>query len=87
MKILLEKLKKGLDNFERIQEVKYNKNNIQIKNIMSEFRKDFKSFSDEIAKKNNLITITHGHWQNSGNIKSYIWNRYKPFENNTHLVI
>jgi len=26
-------------------------------------------------------------WQNSGNISEYIWNRYKPFNNESHLVI
>ena len=31
--------------------------------------------------------MDHGKWQNSGNISKYIWNRYKPFKNESHLVI
>lgn len=52
---------------------------------LSKFRKNLITFSKDIF--NGFETVDYGMWQNSGNISEYIWNRYKPFKNESHLVI
>ena len=52
---------------------------------LSKFRKNLITFSKDIFS--GFETVDYGMWQNSGNISEYIWNRYKPFKNESHLVI
>ncbi|ERJ27737.1 McrB family protein [Campylobacter concisus] len=52
---------------------------------LSKFRKNLITFSKDIFS--GFETVDYGMWQNSGNISEYIWNRYMPFENESHLVI
>ena len=52
---------------------------------LSKFRKNLITFSKDIFS--GFEPVDYGMWQNSGNISEYIWNRYIPFENESHLVI
>ncbi|MBE9828912.1 AAA domain-containing protein [Campylobacter concisus] len=67
------------------QGTKYSKNDKTTRYKLSNFRKNLITFSKDIF--NGFETVDYGMWQNSGNISEYIWNRYKPFKNESHLVI
>ena len=67
------------------QDITYRKNDETTRHKLSNFCENLKIFSNNIF--NGFETVDHGKWQNSGNISKYIWNRYKPFKNESHLVI
>ena len=67
------------------QDITYRKNDEATRRKLSNFCENLKIFSNNIF--NGFETVDHGKWQNSGNISKYIWNRYKPFKNESHLVI
>ena len=67
------------------QDITYRKNDETTRRKLSNFCENLKIFSNNIF--NGFETVDHGKWQNSGNISKYIWNRYKPFKNESHLVI
>ena len=67
------------------QDITYRKNDETTRRKLSNFCENLKIFSNNIF--NGFETVDHGKWQNSGNISKYIWNRYKPFQNKSHLVI
>ena len=67
------------------QDITYRKNDETTRRKLSNFCENFKIFSNDIFSKFKIVD--HGKWQNSGNISKYIWNRYKPFKNESHLVI
>ena len=67
------------------QDTTYRKGDKTTHDKLSNFCENFKIFSNDIFSKFKIVD--HGKWQNSGNISKYIWNRYKPFENDSHLVI
>ncbi|MGP1359163.1 McrB family protein [Campylobacter sp.] len=67
------------------QGTKYSKNEKITRDKLSNFRENLITFSEDIFS--GFETVDHGMWQNSGNISEYIWNRYKPFKNESHLVI
>ncbi|MFC2345715.1 McrB family protein [Campylobacter sp.] len=67
------------------QDITYRKGDKTTHDKLSNFCENFKIFSNDIFSKFKIVD--HGKWQNSGNISKYIWNRYKPFENDSHLVI
>ena len=67
------------------EDTKYSSNDKVTHDKLSKFRKNLITFSKDIFS--GFETVDYGMWQNSGNISEYIWNRYKPFKNESHLVI
>ncbi|ALF47705.1 AAA family ATPase [Campylobacter concisus] len=67
------------------QDITYRKGDKTTHDKLSNFCENFKIFSNDIFSEFKIVD--HGKWQNSGNISKYIWNRYKPFKNESHLVI
>ena len=67
------------------EDTKYSSNDKVTHVKLSKFRKNLITFSKDIFS--GFETVDYGMWQNSGNISEYIWNRYKPFKNESHLVI
>ena len=69
------------------QGTKYNKNEKITRDKLSNFRENLIKFTDNTFK--NFISERNGNWLKADGktIMRYIWNRYKPFENDSHLVI
>jgi 5-methylcytosine-specific restriction protein B len=83
---------KGYEFYKKIQGTKYSKGRDDIKNLLSNFRKLLGNLTDKIfIEKNHFIQIPNskGNWlkTNGTTISEYIWNRYKPSENKSTLVI
>lgn len=75
----------GYEFYKSVQGSKYDKSNLEIKNKLQEFRENLGKFTDKIF--HNFIPLEKGMWQNSGNFTKYMWNRYKPQNDNSSLVI
>ena len=84
---LKNKILDGFDFYKNryAEDAKYSKDDKITHDKLSKFRKNLITFSEDIFS--GFETVDHGMWQNSGNISEYIWNRYKPFKNESHLVI
>ena len=69
------------------QDTKYSKDEEITRDKLSNFRTNLKIFTSKIFK--NFKNITNGNWLKADGrtIAEYIWNRYMPFENESHLVI
>lgn len=83
-------LLEGYDFYKKVQNTKYDKNNLETKRKLQDFRNQLGIFTDKIFKDlNGFIDVSNGKgmWQNSGNFSKYIWNRYKPSNDNSNLVI
>ena len=80
----------GYNFYKKIQNTKYDKNDLETKKKLQDFRQKLGEFTDRIFKKQNgFIDVQNGKgmWQNSGSFTKYMWNRYKPFNDETSLVI
>jgi len=84
---LKNKILDGFDFYKNryAEDAKYSSDDKITHDKLSKFRKNLITFSEDIFS--GFETVDHGMWQNSGNISEYIWNRYKPFKNESHLVI
>lgn len=69
------------------QGTKYNKNEKITRDKLSNFRENLIKFTDNTFK--NFISERNGNWLKADGktIARYIWNRYIPFDNDSHLVI
>ena len=69
------------------QDTKYSKDEEITRDKLSNFRTNLKIFTSKIFK--SFKNITNGNWLKADGrtIAEYIWNRYMPFENESHLVI
>jgi 5-methylcytosine-specific restriction protein B len=88
----MSKLLGGYNFYKSIQGTKYSKGMDNISIPLSEFRSNLGQFTDKIfIKDNNLISVRNGkgNWlkTNGTTISEYIWNRYKPQEDDSTLVI
>ncbi|WP_218944226.1 EVE domain-containing protein [Marinicella rhabdoformis] len=64
--------------------------NKEVKSEFSENYKKFKAFTDSLIEKSKIKIDQkqHGGWQNSGNVMTYLWNRYSSSLNEySHIVI
>ena len=90
MKIINDSLRdKILEGFEyfKNKQGKYSKEDNQTYNELKNFRENLIVFSNKIF--NGFESIAKGNWlkANGTTIAEYIWNRYKPFKNESNLVI
>lgn len=88
----MSELIKGYEFYKSIQGTKYSKDRNDIRDKLSEFRKNLGDFTDKIfIKDNHFLPVRNGkgNWlkTNGTTISEYIWNRYKPQEDNSSLVI
>jgi 5-methylcytosine-specific restriction protein B len=88
----VSELIKGYEFYKSIQGTKYSKDRNDIRDKLSEFRKNLGDFTDKIfIKDNHFLPVRNGkgNWlkTNGTTISEYIWNRYKPQEDNSNLVI
>lgn len=88
----MSELIKGYEFYKSIQGTKYSKDRNDIRDKLSEFRKNLGDFTDKIfIKDNHFLPVRNGkgNWlkTNGTTISEYIWNRYKPQEDNSNLVI
>ena len=69
------------------QNIKYSKDEEITRNKLSNFRDNLIIFTNNIFK--NFRSERNGNWLKADGktIAKYIWNRYMPFENESHLVI
>ncbi|EMG31160.1 McrB family protein [Campylobacter showae] len=69
------------------QDTKYSKDDKTTHDKLSKFRANLIKFTDNIFK--NYRSERNGNWLKADGrtIAEYIWNRYIPFENESHLVI
>lgn len=69
------------------QNTKYSKDEEITRNKLSNFRDNLIIFTNNIFK--NFRSERNGNWLKADGktIAKYIWNRYMPFENESHLVI
>ena len=81
----MSELYEGFEFYKKVQGTKYDKNDNETKEKLQIFRKNLGVFTDKIFS--GYFILRKGQWQNSGNLKKYMWNRYKPFENNSSLII
>ena len=82
---IINEILEGFEFFKQIQGSKYDKNDLETKEKLQKFRTKLGKFTDNIFK--GFIDCGKGQWQNSGNFTKYMWNRYKPYEDDTNLVI
>ena len=77
----------GLEYFKNAQGKKYNAGDTRTKTFLSNFRKNLITFTDKIFSGFN--SSGKGMWlkQDGKTIQNYIWNRYQPFKNESHLVV
>ncbi|WP_323126302.1 McrB family protein [Aliarcobacter cryaerophilus] len=75
----------GFEFYKKVQGTKYDKNDNKTKEKLQNFRTILGEFTDKIFS--DYFVLGKGQWQNSGNFTKYMWNRYKPFENNSSLII
>ncbi|MEW6550650.1 MAG: AAA family ATPase [Campylobacterota bacterium] len=75
----------GYAFYKSIHGTKYDKTDNITKTKLQQFRKNLGSFTDRIFA--NFIQLGKGHWQSSGNFTKYMWNRYKPKQDDSSLVI
>lgn len=77
----------GLEYFKNAQGKKYNADDTRTKTFLSNFRKNLITFTDKIFSGFN--SSGKGMWlkQDGKTIQNYIWNRYQPFKNESHLVV
>lgn len=77
----------GLEYFKNSQGKKYNAGDTRTKTFLSNFRKNLITFTDKIFSGFN--SSGKGMWlkQDGKTIQNYIWNRYQPFKNESHLVV
>ncbi|WP_022669796.1 McrB family protein [Hippea alviniae] len=85
VKIDLERFLELYEFYKSKYRQRYPKGDNETREKLKEFWKLFGEFSDDVCHE--CESVGKGRWQISGRIPNYIWNRYKPFENNTHLVI
>lgn len=59
------------------------------KDNLKKFRDEWGGFTDAIADRFNFISTQNGRglWNTSGTVSKYMWNRYKPVNDNTNLVV
>ena len=92
MKIIDDSLKdKILEGFEyfKNKQGKYSKEDNQTYNELKNFRDNLIIFTNEIFKNFESRGNDKGKWLKTDGktIASYIWNRYKPFDNKSNLVM
>ena len=77
----------GLEYFKNAQGKKYNAGDTRTKTFLSNFRKNLIIFTDKLFSGFN--SSGKGMWlkQDGKTIQNYIWNRYQPFKNESHLVV
>ena len=83
-------LLEGYDFYKKVQNTKYDKNDFETKRKLQDFRYQLGIFTDKIFKDlNGFVDVPNGKgmWQNSGNFSKYMWNRYKPGNDDSSLVI
>jgi 5-methylcytosine-specific restriction enzyme B len=84
----LSDLLDGFKFYKHVQNSKYDKNDSKTKEKLRTFRKALGDFTDDIfTKQHSFIAFEKGQWQNSGNFTKYMWNRYKPQNDKSSLVI
>ena len=69
------------------QDTKYSKYEKITRDKLSNFRENLIKFTDNTFK--NFISERNGNWLKADGktIARYIWNRYQPFKNESHLVV
>lgn len=69
------------------EDAKYSKDEEITRNKLSNFRENLIKFTDSIFK--NFRSERNGNWLKADGktIAKYIWNRYQPFKNKSHLVV
>ena len=92
MKIIDDSLKdKILEGFEyfKNKQGNYSKEDNQTYNELKNFRDNLIIFTNEIFKNFESRGNDKGKWLKTDGktIASYIWNRYKPFDNKSNLVM
>lgn len=90
--VLMSELLDGYDFYKKIQGTKYSKGRDDIKEPLSNFRKNLGDFTDKVfLEDNDFIKVRNGkgNWikTNGTTISEYIWNRYKPQDDDSALVI
>ncbi|MPL68668.1 hypothetical protein SDC9_14396 [bioreactor metagenome] len=88
----MNKILEGFEFYKKIQGTKYSKGMDEISTPLSEFRSSLGKFTDKIfIEDNGFIQVRNGkgNWlkTNGTTISEYMWNRYKPLEDNSTLVI
>ena len=70
-----------------VQGTKYSKYEKTTRDKLSNFRENLIKFTDNTFK--NFISERNGNWLKADGktIARYIWNRYQPFKNESHLVV
>ena len=78
-------LYEGYEFYKSVQGTSYSITDTKTKERLKEFRKELGLFTDKIF--NGFIPLEKGMWQNSGYFTKYMWNRYKPQNDDSTLVI
>ena len=81
----MSELFEGYTFYKNVQGKKYDKNDDETKQKLQKFRDSLGKFTDTIFS--GMQPLEKGMWQNSGNFTKYMWNRYKPSNDDTNLVI
>src|SRR5574344_1241310 len=81
----MSELYRGFEFYKKVQGTKYDNKDNETKEKLQKFYQNLGEFTDKIFSA--YIPTGKGLWQNSGNYSKYLWNRYKPFENSSNLVM
>lgn len=84
---LKNKILETFEYFRSVQGKRYDSNDVETKEKLGDFRKNLIDFTNNIFKGFKPVKRGNGQWQHGGRIANYICNKYKPFDNNTNLVI
>lgn len=79
----------GYRFYKSVQGASFNKEDLETKNKLSEFRQKLGEFTDKLFLKYDFVTVPYGkgNWQNGGFITQSLQNRYKPKNDNGTLAL
>ncbi|MDQ1340151.1 MAG: 5-methylcytosine-specific restriction enzyme, partial [Campylobacterota bacterium] len=88
----MSELLDGFEFYKSVQGKKYDKKDVNIRAKLSSFRDKLGQFTDKIfIEMNNFVDVSNGKGKwlkaNGTSFSEYMWNRYKPKEDNSALVI